>query len=276
METSNGSILSRAIPVQQVQDEFLKLTIYGKNRTGKTTLGCCFPKPLLLISFEPSNSGGARSVRKVEGVDMVRVRTTDDAEQLAGELVGDTRYITHVLDTATSLQEVNLEKVLGRAAPVQYTFGNGQVSRDDYRDRSELTKTVLKAYLSLPVNTIVLAQEHDVNKYKDGLDPFFHCDLGDSPAKWLFDMSDDFFQLYLAKEVVQEKRTVPGRNGQKPKESIVIRETGRMIRRLRLMPTDNFAAGTRADDPENVPEYVEARTPAEMYKRLMAIIQGDR
>lgn len=246
-----------------------------------------FPKPLLLISFEPASHGGARSVRRIPGVKVLRIRydvsarerrecpellTFDEGMELISELEGDEYFVTHVIDTATSLQEVALEKAIGGAAPVQNAFG--AIGRDVYMERSDLTKRVLKGLLNLPVSTITLAQQKDVNEYKEGLDPFFHCALGDSPGQWLSDATD-LIHLSLAKEMEKKIRVIraPG----KPKEiKEVMKETGRFVRRLCLLPSDKFAAGIRGEDPDSIPEYVEARTPKGLYEALIDVIEGRR
>ncbi len=280
-----GSVLSRAVPVEDLEEEYIKLVLYGTNRSGKTTLACQFPKPLLLVSFEPGASGGAKSVKKIDGVTFLRIETKEQAVQLAGELKGDASYKTHVLDTCTSLQDVILRELMGLAdAPVQLNWGT--VSMDMYRERSEQAKEVLRLFRDLPAHTIFVCQEKDHNPPKDDasrnkltrglqMESFFAADLGGATVKWMHDSCDYIGRLYVAKEVKEVQRHIKGPAG-KTINKVEEVETGRLVRRLLTMLHPNFAAGIRSETPDAVPEYVEAASPEQMYARLMSVIRGER
>src|SRR5690606_13967649 len=123
-QKTEGCVLSSAIDVADLDDDNIKMNIYGENRVGKTTLACKFPGPVLLISFEPNKTGGAKSVTKMPGVKYLRVTSTKAAMQLAEELRSDRFYKTHVLDGATSLQDIVLRELLDLPAiPEMLTWG---------------------------------------------------------------------------------------------------------------------------------------------------------
>lgn len=63
-----GSVLDRIAPVA-LPASGMKMNVYGRSGTGKTTFACTFPKPLLLVGTED----GTRSVYTVKGVDYVRL-----------------------------------------------------------------------------------------------------------------------------------------------------------------------------------------------------------
>lgn len=278
-----GSILSRAIPVSQIADDFVKMTIYGKNRVGKTTLACCFPKPLLLVSFEPAKTGGAKSVKKVQGVTYLPIKSSQDAFALVEELTNDiSGYKTVVLDTVTSYQDLILQEVIGRQTPEQLNWG--EISRDQYRDRSSKTKEALRPWLNLDCHTVLLGQEKDHNPQDKDVpkiirslsqESFFASDLGAAAVAWLHDACDYIGQLYLDKEVVVSTRERPKAGG--GKETVEeYQETGRQVRRLRTMLHTNYAAGFRSENPDAVPEYIEGTTPQDMYDKIMKVIRGIR
>lgn len=280
--SANGSVLSGAIPINEIGDDYLKMTIYGRNRVGKTTLACQFPKPLLLISFEPAKSGGARSVKRVPGVDYLRITSSRQAFQLAEELESNTNYKTHVLDTVTSYQDLILQEVIGKPTPEQLDWG--EISRYQYRDRSSKTKEALRPFLNLNAHTVLLAQEKDHNPQDKEVpkiirtlaqESFFASDLGAAAVAWLHDACDYICQLYLDKEIRRwtEERKVAG-PGNNTKKVEFEEETGRLVRRLRSMYHPNFAAGFRSENPESVPEYIEGTSPANMYAKIMAVISG--
>lgn len=283
--SQNGSILSRAVPVAGLRDDWIKISIYGRNRVGKTTLACTFPKPLLLVSFEPARTGGARSIRKVPGVEYIHLSSIPEVEKLAGELASDTHFKTHVLDTITSLQDALLAQILDLPdVPEQWAFGSA--GKTEYQRRSERTKDVLRPFLNLKAHTVVLAKEKDHSPPKGDeiwegygrrklnadidamrVDSYFAESIGTSAADWLHDACDFVCRLYLTKEVMVQQRTVKvaGQN-QIVKEEI---ETGKIVRRLRTLYHANYAAGFRSDVLD-IPEYIENPT----YDRLVQVIEG--
>jgi hypothetical protein len=273
--------LSQAIDVAELQDDHLKFVIYGQNRVGKTTLACQFPKPLLLISFEPAKTGGAKSVKNVPGVRYLRVTSLRQAQELAQELKADRTYKTHVLDTATSYQDLILQELLDLdALPEQLNWGT--VSRDVYRERSEKTREGLRPFLNLDAHTVVCAKERDHNppdrdkpKMLRGSQPesFFASDLGGATVGWLHDVCDYVCRLYVEKEVVTKTEKVRNAKG-KLVERQYDEETGRQVRRLRTMLHPNYAAGFRSERPAEIPEFVQADSPEEMYNKVMVLIRG--
>ena len=276
---NNGSILSGAIPVEQVENRFINMVLYGINRVGKTTLACQFPKPLLLISFEPGTSGGSASVRKVQGVHFVRITKKADAIALARELRTDKVYKTHVLDTCTSLQDSILQELMGLEDAPAVQLNWGTVPEDYYRERSEQAKEVMRFFRDLPAHTVFVAQEKDHNPVKEErnrlvrgprLESFFAADLGSATVKWMHDACDYVGRLYLAPEV---KETVVERvvNGVKKQFKNQV-ETGKWVRRLQTMFTPPFFAGFRSATPGMVPEFIHEPT----FEKILKVINGEK
>ena len=92
---SNGevSILSRARAVDQLPQAPSKILLYGQNRVGKTWLACEAEKPLLLLSLEPSQSGGAETVRKVPGIKMLRLGSKQQCEKEEADFWNTTQVV---------------------------------------------------------------------------------------------------------------------------------------------------------------------------------------
>lgn len=265
------------VPVDQVFDDFIKMVVYGQNRVGKTTLACGWPKPLLLIAMEPNNTGGALSVKKIPGVEYIRIKTSKDALKLAQELKDDRTFKTHVVDQATSYQDIILMEILDLpAVPEQLNWG--MVDRDQYRQRSEKTREALRPFLNLPAHTVVIAKERDHNPPdKDKpeilrgfqIESYLASDLGGATVGWLHDACDYIGRLYLEKEIV--KRRIEATQAGKKIVTEREEETGKIVRRLRTLYHPNYAAGFRSCNPEKVPEFIEDPTFAKIYK----IIKGE-
>lgn len=283
--SKNGSVLSRVVPIESLHDDHLKIVIYGQNRVGKTTLACTFPKPLLLISFEPAKTGGAKSVKRVPGVEYVHLTSIDDVEKLATELRTDKYFKTHVLDTITSLQDVIGAKILGLPdVPEQWNFG--MMGKAEYQQRSEMTKDICRLYLTQNAHTVVLAKEKDHQPPKGDevwegygrrklatedtmrIESYFAAAAGTAAVGWLHDACDYICRLYLTKEIIVEEKEYKA--GGKVTKQIVERETGRMLRRLRTLYHANYASGFRSETPTKIPEFIESPT----YEKILQVIEG--
>lgn len=261
-----GSVLSEAIDIADLEDDFIKMLLYGKNRVGKTTLACRGKKPMLLLGFEPNKTGGATSVKKIDGITYLRITESNKAIRLAAELKENNPFATVVVDSATSYQDVILMEILGLSeVPEQLNWG--MVSRDQYRMRSEKTREALRPFLNLDCDVIVLAQEKDHNppdKEKPEiirgfqLESFLAADLGGATVGWLHDTCDYIARLTIDKEVIEYKTKLKIGKGPMAKEQEMVqtKETGKLIRRLRTMYHPNMAAGFRSSSPDSVPEYI--------------------
>lgn len=192
-----NDLIARSSAVGKLKDDFIKMVLYGQNRTGKTTLACQFEKPLLLLSFEPGQQGGARSVKRFDGVTFIALTKKEDAILLSRHLKVDPRsnwqkvsptdaaptrtlkelvldgspswtgspWRTIVIDTITSLQDVILAELMGlKAVPVQLNWGS--VPEGYYAARSEQAKEVMRLYRDLPFHIIFNAKEKDHNPPK--------------------------------------------------------------------------------------------------------------
>ncbi len=291
-------MLDGAVPASELND-FIRMSIYGGNRTGKTTLACDFPKPLLLIQFEPNKTGGGMSIRKVKGVICQRYTSSKEGlllckqlhetggripqrflPELAKQGIHGKEFATYVIDGVTSYQDIILQEVMGWAKlPEQLSFG--MVGKERYQERAEKVKEGLRPFTDLPGHTIFLAKEKDhnpnredyasLNKLRSSLlsESFFAEDVGGSVAGWLHDECDYIGRLYLAKEIITTRTPIKGLKGQITWNETQ-EETGRIVRRLRTLYHPNFAAGFRSSEPSKVPEHIDEPT----YSKIQAVIDG--
>lgn len=286
-----GSLLSRARPVSEAYTSFVHMLLYGRNRTGKTTLACTFPKPLLLVSIEPALTGGARSVQNVPGVNWLRVhptdpgadfKTSDELEALGKEMRADPAcggYKTVVIDSGTSLDEIVLAEICAWDEPavmlaVGHTRPGSKVSTDQYTERSERSRRVLRPFMELKCHLVVTANEKDHNPQEGnrkstmvrGLhqESFYAAAMGGGTVKWLQDAME-ITQLLVDREVRKEQ--VPDGTGGTVEMEV---ETGRTVRRLRCLYHPNYAAGFRAPLGTDVPEFIDEPT----WAKIEAVANG--
>ncbi len=301
------SILSTATPVTSLVQEWINLCIYGRNRSGKTTLAAKLKKPLLLISCEPDANGGADSVSDVEGVNLIRVWHTllgqdakgrwvsaDDPKcvrkdtvkgaakvvALANALAGPHPYKTVVLDTVTSLQDLMLVELMG-LSKVPDMMSWGTVPDGVYQARAEKWRSTVRPLLDLVnCNKVMIAQEKDHNAGEDDrggkkrllhemqLNSFMAPALGATNAQWLYDNCGYMVQLY-DNEVTQEMEVQQmDSEGRALPPTIQRVGTGVRQRHLRLTYHPNFAAGGRMCYDPDMPDFVTAGTPDGLYAAL--------
>jgi len=289
---TNG-VLSTAIPVTSLTQKYIKLCIYGRNRSGKTTLAAQFRKPILFISCEPENNGGMDSVANIEGISLIKVSSHKiKGENVSGsakvvviarELAVSNPFRTVVLKTATSLQDIVSVELQGLSkVPEMLTWGT--VPDGLYQQRASKLRETIRPLLDLTnCNVIVLAQEKDHNPVEDrgGKNKLLHTmqmgsfwapALGATNAQWLQDASTYVIQLYedeTTQDVVTPRTDAHG----KPMTPVVQKVgTDKRQRHLRLLYHPNFAAGGKWQYDENLPEFVTAPTPRELYLVLAKYI----
>lgn len=140
------------------------IVIYGDPGTGKTTLACDWPGSKLLIDL---NDKGTDSVADIPNVDVAQCKKFEEVEALLEALEDDElEYDTVILDTATGLQQLAIEKVTGEKDSL--TFGS--LSRKQFGEVSATMKDTLVRFRDLDLNMVFLAQER-VSNTDDDADP---------------------------------------------------------------------------------------------------------
>ena len=289
-----GSILATSVPVTSLREERVRMCIYGRNRSGKTTLAAQFAKPALFISSEPDACGGATSIANMEGISLIRIspkRLTGDKVHgsgkvvaIANELEQRNPFATVVFDTVTSLQDVILVELMG-LSKVPEMMSWGMVPDGMYQQRAEKLRETLRPLLNLTnCNLVMIAQEADHNAQEDrgGKRKLLHTmqqgsfmapALGATNAKWLQDACGYVIQIY--EDELMDKVTVPTfdpTTGLPGPAMIQQVGTGKRQRHLRLLYHPNFAAGGRWQFDPSIPEFVTAPTPRELYAAMATYI----
>lgn len=217
----------------------LKACVYGRGKTGKTTLACSFPGPLLIVGTED----GTKSVRSVKGIDFLRLTHSSTVDEIAAAVPG--RYNSVVLDTAGGMQDMVLKEILGLDdIPVERSWG--MAGREQWQACGSQTKERLRSLLNLAdtdgVNVIIVAHERNFNDEGSGSDlifPTVGAALTPSVAGWLNGACDYICQTFIREQTRDKVVKVGG------KETAMSTKTGRVEYCLRVGPHPIFMTGFR-------------------------------
>jgi len=232
-----GSVLDNAIPIEDMPDTGIKMCSYGRGKTGKTTLTCSFPKPLLLIGTED----GTKSVKSLKGIDFLRLNHSSQIDEIV-EAIAET-YKTLVLDTGGGLQDMILKEILGLDdIPMEKSWG--MAARDQWQSCGVQTKERLSALLNLAdrgINVVIIAHERNFSDEgsSDLLVPTVGAALTPSTAGWLNGACDYLCQTFLREKTISKKAMVG------KKETMMISRTGKTEYCLRVGPHPVYMTGFR-------------------------------
>lgn len=234
-----GGVLNEALPVCDMPTTGLGFCIYGRGKTGKTTLACGFPKPLLLVGTE----NGTKSVRSFKKVDFLRLTHSSQIDEIAAAVVG--RYKSIVLDTASGLQDIIMKEILGLDdLPVEKSWG--MASREQWQSCGVQTKERLRSLLNLSetdgINTVIIAHERNFNDEggSDLIFPTVSAALTPSTAGWLNGACDYLCQAFLREQTIIKAVKVAGKEG-----ATMTQRTGRIEYVLRIGPHPVYMTGFR-------------------------------
>ena len=304
---AGGSVLASAVPVTTLVEHQIRMTLYGRNRSGKTTMAAMIAqaamkrtgKPSLIISAEPDENGGATSISDIGGIIITRVtppnrpiagdkvKGSAKVVAIANELAASNPFAWVFLDTITSLQDLILVECMG-LSKMPEVLSWGFVPDGVYQQRAEKLRETVRPLLMLTnCNVGILAQEKDHNASEDrgGKNKLMHTmqmgsfmapALGPTNAQWLQDACGYVVQIY--EDELMQQISVPQVDPTgKPAAPIIQKVgTGKRQRHLRLLYHPNFAAGGRWQYDPNMPEFVTAPTPQELYTAMATYIPALR
>ena len=274
----SGSMLSRVQPVLQVDSGGIKVSLYGRGKTGKTRLISTFPKPIIIIGGED----GTRSIRTINGIDFIPVIIDgsknppkngkfiylNEMEDFIDE-IRSSKYATAAIDTASSLSDIFLANILGLSEiPAQKSWG--MASREDYGQLGMQMKTVLRKVLQLPTNVVITAHERNFDDDMDSdlIFPSVGSALSPAVAGWLDGAAEYICQTFIREET-ETTEIVIGKGSTATKEK-VINKTGNCEYCLRMGPHPVYKTGFRLPPGFTLPDFTANPT----YEKIMQITNG--
>lgn len=274
-KAKSGSVIDRIAPISFDDNRGIKINLYGRSGTGKTTLWSTFPKPILaIVCSGGSKPGELRSIDTPENrktISQVVIKNTGEVRELidyqsdlATTLPGK-KFATVVLDHATGLQDLTLKEILGlEELPAQGSWG--MAKQQEWGQCALQMKEVFRALLSMDCNVVIVAQEREFNTDadEDFLMPFVASALTPSVAGWLNPACDYICQTFIrqkTKEVVTKIK----------KKEIRTRKRVRGVEYcLRTAPHEVFTTKFRLPKGTRLPD--ELIDPS--FEKINRLIQG--
>jgi hypothetical protein len=264
------SVLDRIRPINFDDSDGIRMMVYGRSGTGKTTLWSTFPKPILaIIASGSSQPGELRSVdtpelRKV--ISTVTLRESTELLDLVGHFRSDiTSFSTVVLDHVTGLQDMVLKEILGLdEMPVQKSWG--LATQQQYGTCTLRCKELLSALLSIQPNVVLVAQERDFNTDTPGdlIDPAVGGALSPSLCGWVNSVCDYIVNTFLRQHEEVKEKNVNGKTTQ------VRVKTRKVEYCLRTGPHPVYMTKFRRPREVPIPDVIVDPD----YDKIMTIIRG--
>jgi hypothetical protein len=266
------SVLDRIRPIAFDESDGIRMMVYGRSGTGKTTLWSTFPKPILaIIASGSSQPGELRSVdtpelRKV--ISTVTLHQSTEIRELVDHLgsgIMEENFATVVLDHVTGLQDMVLKEVLGLdEIPIQKSWG--LATQQQYGTCILRCKELLSALLSVQANVVLVAQEKDFNTDSEGdlIAPAVGAALTPSLCGWANSVCDYIVNTFLRQHEEVRSKNVNGKTTQ------VRIKTRKVEYCLRTGPHPVYCTKFRLPKGNPLPESIVDPD----YDKIMTIIRG--
>lgn len=150
-----SEIEKRIVPVSKLP-RHLSVVLYGRSSTGKTTLACDFPGPVLLLDM---NDRGTASVRQNKNLSVLSCREWMDVEQAYWYIKKNKgKFKTVVLDTVSMMQDLALTQVLDDKGG---STNGRMMTKQDWGQAAAMLKTWIINYRDLQsmMDVVFIAQD---------------------------------------------------------------------------------------------------------------------
>lgn len=268
-------ILGRIAPIGFDRSEGIKILLYGRSGTGKTTLWATFPKPILAVICSGGDKPGElRSIDTPEyrkTIHQVVLKSTNEMADLGDYLrSGESPYQTVVLDHVTGFQDKILAEILGLAeVPAQKYWG--LATQAQYGQVSMQAKELLRPFFSLPTNFVIVAQERTFGGKEEGSEliaPSVGAGVAPSLAGWLNSTVDYVGQMFVRGKV--ERGFMQVGSGKDAQQVPTITKLPGVDYCLRTAPHEVYMTKFRQPKGQELPEAIIDPD----YDKLMELIRA--
>lgn len=267
-----AGIVGSILPVAKLPTTGLKFLLFGPSGTGKSTLACTFPKPLLFVRPEQVEDGSL-SIRLVPDVFSPRqLEDPDELDELCEHAVG--KYATVVLDGVTKYQDLVLRKVLGvKDVPAQMSWGVAQ--QEDWGMVASEFKEHVRRMLRLTrhgVNVVVLGGERSIGGAADAsaFAPTVMVALQPSSMGWMHEVCDYNVRTFIRPRE-EVKTFVHGHGKQAKTVKRLVKVPGRYDHCALTGPSDVYQTKFRVPKGTPLPEFVVDPD----HDKFMRLVRGE-
>lgn len=265
----SGSVVDRISPIS-FDDIGIKINLYGRSGTGKTTLWGTFPGKILAIvcsgskqSAEELRSLNTPAMRKK--VDQVVLQSSMEIDELV-DYAQDSKYKTVVLDHITDFQGLILQEILQLdKIPEQLSWG--LATQQQYGQCTLQLKEHLRKLLNLTCNVVLIGQQREYGTSDDDSElamPYVAASLTPSGVGWLNPACSYICQTFIRSKTIEKQIKI----GDKTQTTKV--KTGDMEYCLRTGPHSVFTTKFRVPKGTKLPDAIV--NPS--YDKIMELING--
>lgn len=256
--SNSGSVWDRIVPISQAtHEEGIKMAIYGRSGTGKTTIISSFKKPMLMLICSNSAAGETRSIKNVPGIETVTLTDDQELPEMVNWLRSNEKFASVSLDHASAYSDLLLRRLSKGGVPTS----------DHWQELSALMRERLSQLLGLKCNVVISAQEREFNagdQKHDMLVPNVSFGLSPAVAGWLAPAVDYSIYTFIKTGMVKTGNTaeILGKKVEIEEEAPVWC--------ARLSPHPVFVTKFRVPKGTRMPDYIQDPT----YDKFMALING--
>ncbi len=269
-KVSSENVVDRIKPIGFDRSSGIKIVLYGRSGTGKTTLWATFPKPILAIVCSGGrNPGELRSIDTAEyrkTIKQVAIENSGEIKELVDFQNETDEFATVVLDHGTGLQDRTLAEVLGiDELPAQASWGMAR--QQDWGQCALQMKEMFRAIISLECNIVIVAQEKEFNVDSDSdlLTPYVGSALMPSVAGWLNPAADYVCQTFVRQKTREVRVKMNG------KETTTTQKVkGQVEYCLRTGPSDVYTTKFRVPRGTVLPEIIVDPS----FDKIKALLHG--
>ncbi len=248
--------------------EYRSFVFYGRSGTGKTTLACSFPSPILLLDIKDE---GTDSVSDVKDVDVREIEDTDDIEEMYYWLKKHPNaYKTVIIDTVSMWQNMVITELVGDKGRKGKAAGDwGSMTQKNWGKVAGVMKEWLVNYRDLAkeleINVVFIAQDRvfnmsdDENDRDDQIAPEVGPALSPAVAKVL-----NAAVSVIGNTFIRTRKKIKEVKGKKIKEEV-------QEYCLRIGPNPSYVTKVRKPKSVAAPAFIADPT----YEDVLELIKGE-